>query len=99
MISMDLLYITIITTFVMIKLSGVLAESIDPFQPLEQILTTLALGGLWDNMEEEQEEGKEEVVAQEEDVVEQEEEKVIVTPDGTKLVLRSYAEEGEEEAQ
>ena len=92
MISMDLLYITIITTFVMIKLSGVLAESIDPFQPLEQILTTLVLGGLWDNMGEEQEEGKEEVVAQEE-------EKVIVTPDGTKLVLRSYAEEGEEEAQ
>ena len=54
MISMDLLYITIITTFIMIKLSGVLAESIDPFQPLEQILATLFLGGLWDNMAEEE---------------------------------------------
>ena len=66
MISMDLLYITIITTFVMIKLSGVLAESIDPFQPLEQILSSLALGGLWDNMGEE---GEEEVVVQEEEEV------------------------------
>ena len=66
MISMDLLYITIITTFVMIKLSGVLAEPVDPFQPLEQILSSLALGGLWDNMGEE---GEEEVVVQEEEEV------------------------------
>ena len=64
MISMDLLYITIITTFIMIKLSGVLAESIDPFQPLEQILSTLLLGGLWDNMAEE-----EEAVVEEEEVI------------------------------
>ena len=63
MIPMDLLYITIITSFVMIKLSGVLAESIDPFTPIEQILSTLLLGGLWDNM------GEEEVVVQEEEEV------------------------------
>ena len=63
MIPMDLLYITIITSFVMIKLSGVLAESIDPFKPIEQILSTLLLGGLWDNM------GEEEVVVQEEEEV------------------------------
>ena len=67
MIPMDLLYITIITTFVMIKLSGVLAESIDPFKPIEQILSTLLLGGLWDNM------------GEEEEVVVQEEEEVVVT--------------------
>ena len=67
MIPMDLLYITIITSFVMIKLSGVLAESIDPFQPLEQILSTLLLGGLWDNM------------GEQEEVVLQEEEEVVVT--------------------
>ena len=95
MISMDLLYITIITTFVMIKLSGVLAEPVDPFQPLEQILSSLALGGLWDNMGEEGEKVEEEVVVQEE-------EKVIVTPEGIKLVLRSTdmeTEGGEEEPQ
>ena len=63
MIPMDLLYITIITCFVMVKLSGVLAESIDPFKPIEQILSTLLLGGLWDNM------GEEEVVVQEEEEV------------------------------
>ena len=68
MIPMDLLYITIITCFVMVKLSGVLAESIDPFKPIEQILSTLLLGGLWDNMGEEEEE-----------VVVQEEEEVVVT--------------------
>ena len=59
---MDLLYIVIISTFIMIKLSSVLFESIDPFQPLEQIVTTVALGGLWDNMRVE-----EEVVVQEEE--------------------------------
>ena len=61
---MDLLYIVIISTFIMIKLSSVLFESIDPFQPLEQIVTTVALGGLWDNMRVE-----EEVVVQEEEEV------------------------------
>ena len=61
---MDLLYIVIISTFIMIKLSSVLFESIDPFQPLEQILTTVALGGLWDNLGVE-----EEVVVQEEEQV------------------------------
>ena len=64
MISLDLLYITIITCFVMIKLSGVLAASIDPFEPIEQIISTLLLGGLWDNMGED-----EEVVVQEEEEV------------------------------
>ena len=61
---MDLLYIVIISTFIMIKLSSVLFESIDPFQPLEQIVTTVALGGLWDNLGVE-----EEVVVQEEEEV------------------------------
>ena len=61
---MDLLYIVIISTFIMIKLSSVLFESIDPFQPLEQIVTTVALGGLWDNLGVE-----EEVVVQEEEQV------------------------------
>ena len=69
MISLDLLYITIITCFVLIKLSGVLAASIDPFEPIEQIISTLLLGGLWDNM------------GEDEEVVVQEEEEVIV-PDG-----------------
>lgn len=84
MISLDLLYITIITCFVLIKLSGVLAASIDPFEPIEQIISTLLLGGLWDNMGED-----EEVVVQEEEVVVQEEEEVIV-PD----VETEAAEEG-----
>ena len=74
MISMDLLYITIITSFVMIKLSGVLAASIDPFQPIEQIISTLLLGGLWDNM------------GEDEEVVVQEEEEVIVPDVETEAV-------------
>ena len=74
MISLDLLYNTIITSFVMIKLSGVLAASIDPFQPIEQIISTLLLGGLWDNM------------GEDEEVVVQEEEEVIVPDVETEAV-------------
>ena len=51
MISVDLLYLVIISTFITIKLSGVLADPIDPFKPVEDTAAFVALGGLWDNLE------------------------------------------------
>merc|ERR1719394_102043 len=51
-LSFDLLYISVVTTFIIIKLSGVLADPIDPFIPLENSVSFLALGGLWDNISE-----------------------------------------------
>merc|ERR1712098_740589 len=58
-ISMDTIYLLIILTFITIKLSGVLADPIDPFQQIEAILTFVSLGGLWDQMEETNEEKQE----------------------------------------
>jgi len=58
-ISMDSIYLLIILTFITIKLSGVLADPIDPFQPIEAILSFVSLGGLWDQMEETSEEKQE----------------------------------------
>jgi len=43
----DMLYLGIVTTFIMTKLSGVLAEQIDPYAPLD-IVVHAATGGLWD---------------------------------------------------
>ena len=51
-LSLDLLYISVVTTFIIIKLSGVLADPIDPFIPVENAVSFLALGGLWDNISE-----------------------------------------------
>jgi len=51
-LSFDLLYISVVTTFIIIKLSGVLADPIDPFIPVENSVSFLALGGLWDNISE-----------------------------------------------
>ena len=42
-LSGDLLYLGIVSTFIMVKLSGVLAEQIDPFAPLD-MLVGLATG-------------------------------------------------------
>lgn len=47
-LSGDLLYLGIVSTFIMVKLSGVLAEQIDPFAPLD-MLVGLVTGGLWDS--------------------------------------------------
>jgi len=57
-LSGDLLYLVIILTFLMVKLSGLLAEPVDPFTSLETSVATLAFGGLWDggSGEEEKEE-------------------------------------------
>ena len=51
MISVDLLYLIIISTFITIKLSGVIADPIDPFKPVEDSAAFVGLGGLWDNLE------------------------------------------------
>eukprot|EP00088_Acartia_fossae_P018182 TRINITY_DN20470_c0_g1_i2.p1 TRINITY_DN20470_c0_g1~~TRINITY_DN20470_c0_g1_i2.p1 ORF type:complete len:260 (+),score=64.02 TRINITY_DN20470_c0_g1_i2:43-822(+) len=48
----DLLYLGIVSTFIMVKLSGILADPIDPFAPLDMVVT-LATGGLWDASAEE----------------------------------------------
>jgi len=47
-LSGDLLYLIIVTTFILIKLTGVLAEPIDPFVPLDGGVSLLT-GALWDN--------------------------------------------------
>ena len=47
-ISSDMVYLFIVSTFIFIKLTSLVAHPIDPFQPLEQIGAYLALGGLWD---------------------------------------------------
>merc|ERR1711973_484456 len=49
-LSGDLLYLIIVTSFIMIKLSGVLAEPIDPFVPLDSMVA-LGTGALWDSSE------------------------------------------------
>ena len=41
----DLLYLGIVSTFIMVKLSGILAEPIDPFAPLDMAVS-LATGML-----------------------------------------------------
>jgi len=46
--SSDMVYLLIVSTFIAIKLSSLVAHPIDPFQPLEQIGAFLAFGGLWD---------------------------------------------------
>lgn len=59
-LSLDLLYLMIVSTFIMIKLSSVLAEPVDPFKPLESLGAWLCLGGLWENITGGDSEGKEE---------------------------------------
>ena len=51
LISMDLLYLSIVSTFVLVKLSSVLAQPLDPFLPLESLVCWAGLGGLWDNIQ------------------------------------------------
>jgi len=46
----DLLYLSIVAVFIFVKLSGVLAEPVDPFKPLEAGVGLLT-GGLWDDGE------------------------------------------------
>jgi len=47
-VSGDLLYLTIVSVFLVVKLSSILSEPIDPFAPLERLGSSLTLGGLWD---------------------------------------------------
>jgi len=54
-ISGDLLYLVIVSVFVAVKLSSVLAEPVDPFAPLEGTVASVAFGGLWDANEEKEE--------------------------------------------
>jgi len=52
----DALYLAIVSTFLLVKLSSTLTSStLDPTRPLEQAAAWLALGGLWDSMGEKQE--------------------------------------------
>ena len=59
-LSRDLLYLMIVTTFIMIKLSSVLADPLDPFKPVESLAAWLCLGGLWENMDSADSDGKQE---------------------------------------
>jgi len=54
-LSGDLLYLIIVSVFVMVKLASVLADPVDPFSPLEGTVATLAFGGLWDGSQEKEE--------------------------------------------
>ena len=54
-LSGDLLYLIIVSVFVMVKLASVLADPVDPFSPLEGTVATLAFGGLWDGNQENEE--------------------------------------------
>jgi len=54
-VSGDLLYLIIVSVFLMVKLSSVLADPVDPFSPLEGTVATLAFGGLWDGSQEKEE--------------------------------------------
>jgi len=54
-LSGDLLYLIIVSVFVMVKLASVLADPVDPFSPLEGTVATLAFGGLWDGNQEKEE--------------------------------------------
>merc|ERR1712226_147251 len=47
-ISGSLLYLAIVGTFLLVKISSALGEPIDPFAPFEKIVSSLALGGLWE---------------------------------------------------
>jgi len=47
-LSGDLLYISIVSGFLFIKLSSILAQPLDPFAPVESLISSLTLGGLWD---------------------------------------------------
>jgi len=47
----DLLYLSIVTVFIMVKLSGVLAEPLDPFTFIDYI-TSILTGGLWESSDE-----------------------------------------------
>ena len=51
-VSGDLLYLVIVSVFLAVKLSFILAEPIDPFSPMEGIVATVAFGGLWDSSDE-----------------------------------------------
>merc|ERR1712071_206310 len=50
-LSGDLLYLSIIALFLLVKLSSVLADPIDPFAPLERMVAGISLGSLWDQGE------------------------------------------------
>jgi len=51
----DLLYLVIVSVFVAVKLSSVLADPVDPFVALEGTVAAVAFGGLWDANEEKEE--------------------------------------------
>lgn len=48
LVSGDLLYLIIVITFLTVKLSGVLDQPLDPFSPIETMMSSLTFGGLWD---------------------------------------------------
>ena len=47
----DCLYVVMVSTFILVKLSGILSDHIDPFKPIEDLISFVALGGLWQNLE------------------------------------------------
>lgn len=47
----DCLYVTTVSTFLIVKLSSILSDPIDPFKPVEDLICFVALGGLWQNLE------------------------------------------------
>ena len=49
--SEDCLYVSIVTTFLLIKLSSILADPVDPFKPVEDLVSFVMLGGMWENMQ------------------------------------------------
>ena len=51
----DLLYLVIVSVFLVVKLSSILAQPIDPFSTMEGIVATVAFGGLWDSSDEKEE--------------------------------------------
>jgi len=50
-VSEDCLYVSIVTTFLLIKLSSILADPVDPFKPVEDLVSFVMLGGMWENMQ------------------------------------------------
>jgi len=46
-VSGSLLYLAILATFLLTKISSALGEPIDPFIPLERVVHSLAMGDLW----------------------------------------------------
>jgi len=49
-LALDLLYLGIVSTFLVVKLTSLLADPIDPFKPLDEAVNLLT-GGLWENAE------------------------------------------------